>query len=102
MRTVSNARLAELAAELAGLTNADGSIRWDELEREFPYLFRPATPPGHAGAGTGAGAPALVSTRGPPPKTVDHVRAFVWPTFRVYGWLRSVECRCIIAVYSQI
>lgn len=57
MRTVSNARLAELAAELAGLTNADGSIRWDELEREFPYLFRPATPPGHAGAGTGAGAP---------------------------------------------
>ena len=53
---LANERLARLAAAEYGLLDDTGGVKWVELRRAHPYLFRDAdpVPQGHAGAGTGA------------------------------------------------
>ena len=53
---LANERLARLAAEEYGLLDDAGGVKWAELRRAHPYLFRDRdpVPQGHAGAGTGA------------------------------------------------
>jgi hypothetical protein len=57
----TNAGLAYIAAEQAGLIDKRGRVNWAEMRKQYPELFRAAQqqpPAGHAGTGTGGTPPA--------------------------------------------